>query len=85
MVVKGLILLYLAFLLNNIYLFHDRGPYHIETSPFISRAYQLIGFHERGTSPMKELILVSKLRQYSKMNTAFKFTFKYYFQIDGRK
>ena len=36
-------------------LIHDRGPYHIETSPLISRANQWIGFHTIGTSVMKEI------------------------------
>ena len=40
-----------------------RRSYHIETSSLICRAYQLIGFHKRGTSLMKELILVSKLKE----------------------
>ena len=30
-------------------LFHDRGPYHIETSPLICRANQWTGFYMIGT------------------------------------
>ena len=37
-------------------LFHDGGPYHIETSPLICSANQLTGLYVVGTSVMKELI-----------------------------
>ena len=37
-------------------LFHDGGPYYIETSPLIHFANQWTGFHMIGTSVMKELI-----------------------------
>ena len=36
-------------------LFHDKGPYHIETSPVICCATQWTGFYMIGTSVMKEL------------------------------
>ena len=36
-------------------LFHDGGPYHIETSPLICRANQCTGLYMIGTSVMKEL------------------------------
>ena len=36
--------------------FHDRGPYHIETSTSICRANQWTGFYIIGTSVMKELM-----------------------------
>ena len=35
-------------------LFHDGGPYHIETSPLIRNANQWTGFYMIGTSVMKE-------------------------------
>ena len=38
--------------------FHVSGPYDIETSPLICRAYQWPGFYMIGTSVMKELITV---------------------------
>ena len=41
------------FLIDKIKLFHDRGPYHIETSPLICRAWT--GFYMVGTSVIKEL------------------------------
>ena len=39
-------------------LFHDGGPYHIETSPLTYHANQSTGFYMTGTSVMKELIYV---------------------------
>ena len=36
-------------------LFHDKGPYHIETSPWICSASQWTGFYMVETSVMKEL------------------------------
>ena len=36
-------------------LFHDGGPYHMETSPLISRTNQWTGFYMIGISVMKEL------------------------------
>ena len=36
-------------------LFHDGGPYHIETSPLICSANQWTGFCMKGTSIMKQL------------------------------
>ena len=36
--------------------FHDGGPYHIETSPLIRRVTQWTGFHMMGTSITEELI-----------------------------
>ena len=36
---------------------HDRGPYHLETSPLICRANQLTGFYIMGTSAIKELVI----------------------------
>ena len=38
------------------YLFHEGGPYHIETIPFICRANQWTGFYMIGTSVMKEWV-----------------------------
>ena len=38
------------------YLFHEGGPYHIETSPLICRANQWTGFYIIGTSVLKQLI-----------------------------
>ena len=38
-------------------LFHDGGPYHIESSPLICYASQWTGFNMLGTSVMKELNL----------------------------
>ena len=35
--------------------FYDGGPYHIETSPLISRANQWTGFYMIGSSIMKKL------------------------------
>ena len=35
--------------------FHDGGPYHIKTSPLISRANQSTGFYMIGNSVIKEL------------------------------
>ena len=43
-----------------LYLFHDGGPYHIKTSPFICRANQWTGFYVIGTSVMKELNYVQR-------------------------
>ena len=40
-------------------LFHDGGPYHIETSLLICRANQLTGFCMIGTFAMKELTALS--------------------------
>ena len=40
---------------NKIYLFHDGGSNHIETSPLTCRANQLTGFYIVGTSVMKQL------------------------------
>ena len=39
-------------------LYHDGGPYHIETSPLTCHANQSTGFYMIGTSVMKELIYV---------------------------
>ena len=39
-----------------LWLFHDGGPYHIETIPLICRANQWNGFYMIGTSVMKELM-----------------------------
>ena len=40
-------------------LFHDGGPYHIETSPLICSANQWAGFYMLETSVMKELRVMS--------------------------
>ena len=40
---------------NKIELFHDKGPYHIETSPLISSKSQRTGFYTICTSVMKEV------------------------------
>ena len=47
-VAKGLIKIYYQ-------LFHDEGPYHIETSPLSCRVNQWTGFYMIRTSVMKEL------------------------------
>ena len=39
--------------LTGSYLFHDGGPYQVETNPLICWAYHLIGFHMIRTSIMK--------------------------------
>ena len=44
-----------------VYLFHDGGPYHRETSPLLSSANQWIGFYVIGTSFTKELISIQAL------------------------
>ena len=38
-----------------IWLFHDGGLYHIETSPLICRANRWTGFYIKGAYDMKEL------------------------------
>ena len=43
-------------------LFHDRGPYHIETSRLICTANRLTGFYMIVTSVMKELSLLIFMR-----------------------
>ena len=43
--------------LVNIWLFHDGGPYHIETSPLICSPNQWTGFYMIGTSVMKKCIV----------------------------
>ena len=40
-------------LLFYLQVFHDRGPYRIETSPLIRSANQWTGFYVKGTSVMK--------------------------------
>ena len=45
----------LIFKSKSIYLFHDGGHYHIETSPLICRANQWTGFYIITASVMKEL------------------------------
>ena len=42
---------------NSPLLFHDLGPYHIETSPLICTGNQWTGFYMIETFVMKELIL----------------------------
>ena len=37
-------------------LFHDGGPYHIETNPLICSAYQWTSFYMIGASVMNKLI-----------------------------
>ena len=44
-------------------LFHDGGPYHIETSPLIFRPNQWIGFYMIGTSTVKELTHYHKVNR----------------------
>ena len=39
-------------------LFHDGGPYHIETNPSICYVNQGTGFYMIGTSIMKELLAI---------------------------
>ena len=45
----------MRWILTNHYLFHDRGRYHIETSPLIYSANQCTGFYVITASVMKEL------------------------------
>ena len=40
-------------------LFHDRGPFHIETGPLICSANEWTGFYMIGTSVLKELKYLS--------------------------
>ena len=47
---------------EKIQLFHDGGPYHIETSPLVCSANQCTGFCIIGTSVMKELSHLKNLR-----------------------
>ena len=42
-------------------LFHDGGPYHIETSPLICTVNQWTGFYMIGTSIIKKLKAMLKL------------------------
>ena len=46
---------YFKYFKHPVLLFHDGGPYHIETSPLIYSANQWTGFYMKGTSIMKEL------------------------------
>ena len=39
-------------------LFHDEGPFHVETSPLICSVNQWTGFYMKGTSFMKELLVL---------------------------
>ena len=43
-------------------LFHDGGPYHIETSPLIRKANRWTGFFMIGTSVMKKFICAIYLK-----------------------
>ena len=49
---------------NEVYFFHDRGPYHIEASPLVCSANQWTGFYKIGTAVMKELISISAFDLY---------------------
>ena len=40
----------------NLNFFHDRGSYHIETSPLLCSANQWTGFYMKGTSVMKDIM-----------------------------
>ena len=40
---------------NKVSLIHERGPYHIETIPFICSVNEWTGFFMIGTSVMEEL------------------------------
>ena len=42
-------------------LFHEGGPYHIDTSPLICRPSQWTGFYMIGSSAMKELTYHNKI------------------------
>ena len=44
-------------------LFHDGGPFHIETSPLICRVNQWTSFYMITASVMKELIELQMLRR----------------------
>ena len=48
------------------YLFHDRGPYHIEICPLIYRANQWTDYYMTETCVMKELInaLINNARKF---------------------
>ena len=49
------ITIYSRLIVQKTYLFHDGGPYHIETCQLICSANQWIGSYIIGTSVMKEL------------------------------
>ena len=62
-----------AFTVLTFTIFHDGGPYHIETSPLICRADHWNGFYVIGTSVMKELkniaaVCISKWHKTSQKN-----------------
>ena len=52
-----------------LYLFHDGGRYHIETSPLICRADQWTGFYMITASVMKELIQHSRAAKQNNNST----------------
>ena len=54
---KSVVQIILSYI-RSVYLFDDVGPYHIETSTLICPANQWTGFYMRGTSVMKELMIV---------------------------
>ena len=49
-------------------LFHDGGPYRIETSTLICRANQWTGFYLIGSSVMKESTLSDKSKDFRKLS-----------------
>ena len=58
----GKLTLFLKLLIDAVcQLFHDRGRYHIETSPLICSANQWTGFYKITASAMKELNVGQKL------------------------
>ena len=48
------------------YQFHDGGPFHIETNPFIWKANQWTGIYMIGTTVMNELMYFNK-RTFNKL------------------
>ena len=48
-------IIYLILVIDDIYLFHDGGCYHIETSPLICGANQWTGFYMVTAFVMREL------------------------------
>ena len=57
---------------STVYLLHNGGPYHVETSPLICLTNQWTGFYMIGTSAMQELnrwkIMPADSRKFQKVN-----------------
>ena len=62
-------------ILMNHYLFHDGGPYPVETSPLICKANHWNGFYMIGIFVMKELI--AKLQCYGLDQISLKLLMEY--------